>query len=216
MIPISAPSSLVAQGLACIDRCRITERIRNRHKHFQSRSMVVDVFPSFLPGEVVNIKDPAAREMASRIQRLPVQTIISEQPIMSSCVMPIRQNMEAAPVVLLHGFDSSCLEWRYIYPLLEAADMEPWAIDLLGWGFNTREGVQSFSAAAKREHLYKVSRLVLIDASVYAEGTGNMAKFPKILAYAGVSLLKSIPLRLYANILAFHSISIDRIIDLMN
>lgn len=28
--------------------------------------------------------------------------------------------------------------------------------------------------------------MVLINASVYAEGTGNMAKLPKIIAYAGV------------------------------
>lgn len=139
-------------------------------------------------------------------------------------------------------------EWRYAYPLIEAAGVESWAVDLLGWGFTNGEGVTSFSVAAKREHLYEfwrtyiqrpmvlvgaslgaaaaidfavlypesVSSLVLIDASAYAEGTGNMAKFPKFLAYAGVSLLKSIPLRSYANLLAFHSISTARIIDSMN
>lgn len=37
--------------------------------------------------------------------------------------------------------------------------------------------------------LFQVEKLVLIDASVYTEGTGNMANFPKWLAYAGVSLL---------------------------
>eukprot|EP01018_Ginkgo_biloba_P014234 Gb_12848 [translate_table: standard] len=140
---------------------------------------------------------------------------------MSGCVMPEVQNREVAPVVLLHGFDSSCLEWRYTYPLLEAAGMESWAIDLLGWGFTSSEGVSSFSVAAKREHLYEfwrsyikrpmvlvgaslggaaaidfavfypeaVSTLVLIDASVYAKGTGNMARFPKFIAYAGVGRL---------------------------
>ncbi|GAU50906.1 hypothetical protein TSUD_411140 [Trifolium subterraneum] len=38
-----------------------------------------------------------------------------------------------------------------------------------------------------------VEKLVLIDASVYAEGTGNLATLPKAVAYAGVYLLKSIP-----------------------
>lgn len=31
---------------------------------------------------------------------------------------------------------SSCLEWRYTYPLLEEAGYETWAIDILGWGFS--------------------------------------------------------------------------------
>lgn len=33
-----------------------------------------------------------------------------------------------------------------------------------------------------------MDRLVLIDASVYAEGTGKLATLPKAVAYAGVSL----------------------------
>jgi len=31
-----------------------------------------------------------------------------------------------------------------------------------------------------------VAKLVLIDASVYAEGTGNLSILPKAVAYAGV------------------------------
>lgn len=33
----------------------------------------------------------------------------------------------------------------------------------------------------------QVESLVLMDASVYAEGTGNLATLPKAAAYAGVS-----------------------------
>jgi len=33
-----------------------------------------------------------------------------------------------------------------------------------------------------------VEKLVLIDASVYAEGTGNLATLPRAAAYAGVSI----------------------------
>ena len=36
--------------------------------------------------------------------------------------------------------------------------------------------------------LFQVDRLVLIDASVYAEGTGNLATLPRSIAYAGVRL----------------------------
>ena len=37
-------------------------------------------------------------------------------------------------------------------------------------------------------HLFQVEKLVLIDASVYAEGTGDLANLPRLAAYAGVSL----------------------------
>ncbi|XP_043810220.1 uncharacterized protein LOC110624949 isoform X4 [Manihot esculenta] len=209
-------------------------------------------FPSFLPSEVENIKDPFARKLASRIERLPVS--FSERCIMSSCVKPLVQS-KTSPVVLLHGFDSSCLEWRYTFPLLEEAGMETWAVDILGWGFSDLERLPSCDVASKRDHLYQwdghgvkfwrshirrpiilvgpslgaavaidfaanhpeaVEKLVLIDASVYAEGTGDLAKLPRALAYAGVYLLKSVPLRLYVNLLAFNEISLSTSIDWMN
>ncbi|GAU47542.1 hypothetical protein TSUD_94470 [Trifolium subterraneum] len=205
------------------------------------------LFPSFLPKDVNRIKDPFARTLASRIQRLPVSVSFSENPIMSSCVKPLMQN-KANPVVLLHGFDSSCLEWRYTYPLLEEAGLETWAFDILGWGFSDLEKLPSCDVVSKREHFYQfwksyikkpmilvgpslgsavaidfainypeaVEKLVLIDASVYAEGTGNLATLPKAVAYAGVYLLKSIPLRVYANYLSFTNISFSTSLDWTN
>ncbi|KAF5176548.1 alpha/beta-Hydrolases superfamily protein [Thalictrum thalictroides] len=198
-----------------------------------------DGFPSFLPKQVEKIKDPFARKLATRIQRLPVQISSADSLIiMSSCVKPLNHS-ETNPVVLLHGFDSSCLEWRCAYPLLEEAGLEIWALDVLGWGFSGLESLPSCNVASKREHLYQfwrshikkpmilvgpslgaavaidfafnhseaVEKLVLIGASVYSEGTGNLAKLPRTVAYAGVSLLRSTPLRMIANFLAFADIS---------
>ncbi|KAJ9549056.1 hypothetical protein OSB04_021599 [Centaurea solstitialis] len=230
----------------------------------------MEVFPSFLPKEVDKIKDPFARKLASRIQRLPVELTSSNDCIMSSCVKPIIET-SANPLVLLHGFDryttidfkyvqfnflgmfthfsevaisrereilallepillfiyvveyffsfsSSCLEWRYTLPLLEQAGFETWAIDILGWGFSNLEKLPLCNVDSKRDHLYQfwksyigrpmllvgpslgaavaidfavnhpeaVDKLILIDASVYAEGTGNLSKLPKFVAYAGV------------------------------
>ncbi|KAJ9707781.1 hypothetical protein PVL29_000042 [Vitis rotundifolia] len=203
-----------------------------------------DVFPSFIPKEVERIKDPFARKLATRIERLPVQLSSSNSCIMSSCVKPLSPS-KTSPVVLLHGFDSSCLEWRYTYPLLEEAGLETWAVDILGWGFSDLERLPSCDVATKRDHFYQlwkshikrpmilvgpslgaavaidftanhpeaVDKLVLIDASVYTEGTGNLMKLPRAVAYAGVYILKSIPLRFYANVLAFKSISFTRSSD---
>ncbi|KAL5759371.1 hypothetical protein ACOSP7_017895 [Xanthoceras sorbifolium] len=209
--------------------------------------VLAEKFPSFLPKQVNNIKDPFARKLASRIERLPVHVSFSENCIMSSVVKPSIQS-KTSPVVLLHGFDSNCLEWRYTYPLLEEAGLETWAVDILGWGFSDLERLPPCNAASKREHLYQlwksyikrpmilvgpslgaavaidfavhhpdaVQNLVLIDASVYTEGTGNLAKLPRIVAYAGVYLLKSIPLRLYVNVLAFNNISLSTSLDWTN
>ncbi|XP_058184840.1 alpha/beta hydrolase domain-containing protein VTE7-like isoform X2 [Rhododendron vialii] len=172
-------------------------------------------FPSFLPKEVHQIKDPFARTLAQRIQRLPVQIGFSGSCIMSSCVKPIRQQ-ETDPVVLLHCFDSSCLEWRRAYPLLEDAGLEVWAVDVLGWGFSDLEVLPPCDPATKRYHLYQVKKLVLINPSVYAEGTGLTAKLPRMMAYAMVLLLKSMPLRLYATFLMFDGIPFTTRLDWTN
>ncbi|PON64669.1 Alpha/beta hydrolase fold [Trema orientale] len=189
-------------------KCRLT-------RGFGVRS---EAFPSFLPKEVEKIRDPFARKLATRIERLPVR--FKEDCIMSSCVKPLVQS-NTSPVVLLHGFDSSSLEWRYTYPLLEEAGLETWAVDILGWGFSDLERLPSSDVASKRHHFYQlwkshikkpmilvgpslgaavaidfavnhpeaVEKLVLIDASVYAEGTGNLASMPKLVAYAGIGRL---------------------------
>ncbi|KAL6190143.1 hypothetical protein ACLB2K_036542 [Fragaria x ananassa] len=191
-----------------------------------------DAFPSFLPKQVHHIKDSSARKLAARIERLPVS--FGEDCVMSSCVKPL-VHRETSPVVLLHGFDSSCLEWRYTYPLLEEAGLETWAVDVLGWGFSNLERLPSCSVASKRDHLFQlwksyikkpmvlvgpslgaavaidfatsypeaVERLVLIDASVYTEGTENQPTLSKMLAYFGAFILKSFPLRFYVNFLCF-------------
>ncbi|KAL3636565.1 hypothetical protein CASFOL_018864 [Castilleja foliolosa] len=201
-------------------------------------------FPSFLPKEVNKIRDPSARNLAQRIQRLPVQVGFSESCIMSSCVTP-RIRRDVNPVVLLHCFDSSCLEWRSAYPLLEAAGLEAWAVDILGWGFSDLERRPPCNVASKRYHLYQlwkshikrpmtlvgpslgaavaidfavnfpeaVDKLVLINANVYAEGTGVMTKLPKMVAYGMASLLKSMPIRWYAKLLIFDGISLSRLLD---
>ncbi|KAL3037228.1 hypothetical protein AAZX31_01G054800 [Glycine max] len=206
-----------------------------------------DGFPSFLPREIHNIQDPFARKFALRIQRLPVPVRFSENPIMSSCVKPLVQTKET-PVVLLHGFDSSCLEWRYVLPLLEESGIETWAIDILGWGFSDLEKLPPCDVVSKRDHFYQfwksyirrpmilvgpslgsavaidfavnypeaVKKLVLIGASVYAEGTGKLATLPRAVAYAGVNLLKSLPLRLYATYLTFTKISFSTSLDWTN
>eukprot|EP00986_Skeletonema_menzelii_P018488 scaffold26646_cov155-Skeletonema_menzelii.AAC.5 len=57
------------------------------------------------------------------------------------------------PLLLVHGFDSSSLEYRRLGPQLAAMGIDVYAVDLLGWGYTQLENVKSFSAAAKVEAL---------------------------------------------------------------
>ncbi|KAL2612992.1 hypothetical protein R1flu_024684 [Riccia fluitans] len=243
---ISFESSGVTRKLhGDVWRCKETKRARRLH--VPAATIVgtpPKVFPAFLPPEVQFLEEPAARDMVFRMKQVPVQTSLSERPILTSCVVSTRANGKA-PLLLLHGFDSSALEWRRLFPLLEAGGVETHAVDILGWGFNTTGDVTSFGVDAKREHLYEywktyirkpvvlvgaslggsiaidfavahpdaVEKLVLIDAQGFAEGVGNMATFPKLLAYAGIALLKSVPLRTYAFYMAFYKTTLNAMLD---
>ncbi|KAL3636209.1 hypothetical protein CASFOL_020756 [Castilleja foliolosa] len=217
------------------------EFIDHGPKRKRNLKVFASEYPAFIPKEIENIKEPLARKLASRIERLPVNLSLSKTCIMSSCVKPKMQ---------VHHFlsFSSCLEWRYTHPLLEAAGFETWAVDVLGWGFSDLEKLPSCGVDSKRDHLYQlwssyikrpmilvgpslgaavaidfavnypeaVDKLILIDASVYAEGTGDLANLPKLMAYAGVYLLRSLPLRLYATSLAFNGLAWDTCLDWTN
>lgn len=55
---------------------------------------------------------------------------------------------EQDPILMLHGFDSSLLEFRRLMPKLGELGAEAYAVDVLGWGFTDVEGVNSFGAGA--------------------------------------------------------------------
>ncbi len=110
------------------------------------------MFPSFLPLSVQQLTESESIEFASQIQRTEIITSLLAQPITTSY---IRQGQGGIPLVFLHGFDSSILEFRRIIPII-AADREVWAIDLLGFGFTERLPDCPFSTASILTHLHAV------------------------------------------------------------
>ncbi|KAK9805237.1 hypothetical protein WJX72_008092 [[Myrmecia] bisecta] len=127
----------------------------------QQRSTVVrcQAFPSFVPaGPAAEIQEPAAVSMLQRLQRCPTQVPSMQRTVQTAFVGPDPQpSASGNPVVLLHGFDSSCLEFRRLHPLL--SEHHPtWAVDLVGWGF-TDCGFGdmrdiNLGPQQKRDHLY--------------------------------------------------------------
>ena len=55
------------------------------------------------------------------------------------------------PLLLVHGFDSSALEYRRLGPQLAKLGVDVYCVDLLGWGYTQLDDVNSFSAQAKIE-----------------------------------------------------------------
>ncbi|MDZ8025379.1 MAG: alpha/beta fold hydrolase [Nostoc sp. SerVER01] len=126
------------------------------------------MFPNFLPSQVNQLTDPKAIAFGQSIQRIALVTSLSQYPILTTYIC---KGSGGTPILLLHGFDSSILEFRFLLPLL-AAQNETWAVDLLGFGFTQRQKEITYSPTTIRIHLYDfwktlINRpIVLVGASM--------------------------------------------------
>jgi len=103
--------------------------------------------------------------LAKRIERRAIATPIHSQAIATSFV---RQGEGNTPILLLHGFDSSVLEFRRLIPLL-AVQNETWAVDLLGFGFSDRLQGIAYNPETIKSHLYYFWK-TLIDRPIILVG----------------------------------------------
>jgi pimeloyl-ACP methyl ester carboxylesterase len=125
----------------------------------------------FLPA--VAIQDPDAVAMLCQLQRQVLQ-VAMPQATSSITTAYVHQPANApssslAPIVLLHGFDSSLLEFRRLLPWLEP-NRDIWAIDLLGFGF-TESVDMDITPLSIRQHLHSLWQridqpIVLVGASM--------------------------------------------------
>jgi pimeloyl-ACP methyl ester carboxylesterase len=135
---------------------------------------------NFLPSEIAQLTESTSIALAQSIERIPITSPLSEQPVATTYV---RQGSGGTPILLLHGFDSSVLEFRRLLPRL-AAQNETWAVDLLGFGFTERLAGIAFSPAAIKTHLYYFWK-TLINEPVILVGAsmGGAAAIDFTLAY---------------------------------
>ncbi|MEH2254847.1 alpha/beta fold hydrolase [Nostoc sp.] len=108
------------------------------------------MFPNFLPKAVGQLTESASIALARSIQTTAITTPLTNQPITTTFV---KQGCGGTPILLIHGFDSSVLEFRRLLPLL-SGDNETWAVDLLGFGFTDRLSGIAYSPTAIKTHLY--------------------------------------------------------------
>jgi hypothetical protein len=88
------------------------------------------VFSSF-PIPTDGLTESTSIAIAESIQWVQVQTSLMEDAIATAYVC---QGQGQPPILLLHGFDSSVMEFRRLLPKL-AEQTQSWAVDLLGFGF---------------------------------------------------------------------------------
>ena len=107
------------------------------------------------------LSESTSQQLFQQICIQDLQTPLGESPVATAYVtnavtsesLGDRQDHAALPpILILHGFDSSLLEFRRLYPLL-AAQREVWLIDMLGFGFSDRSPQLPFSPKAIKAHL---------------------------------------------------------------
>lgn len=108
------------------------------------------MFPSCLPHEVSNLTESTSIAFAREIQQVSIGTPFSQDDIATTY---INQGSGGSPILLVHGFDSSLLEFRRLAPLL-AAQQATWALDLLGFGFSQRNLDIALNPQNIKTHLY--------------------------------------------------------------
>ncbi|AFZ22742.1 putative hydrolase or acyltransferase of alpha/beta superfamily [Cylindrospermum stagnale PCC 7417] len=108
------------------------------------------MFPRFLPAAVGQLTEPASVSLAQSIESQAIATSLTTESITTTY---IHQGSGVTPILLIHGFDSSVLEFRRLIPLL-GEDNETWAVDLLGFGFTERLPGIAYSSNAIKTHLY--------------------------------------------------------------
>lgn len=123
-------------------------------------------FPEFLPDPVRSLSEAPSIALCEQMQQVPVT-----MPWGTVLTNTVRSGEGGPPLVLLHGFDSSLLEYRRLVPLL-AQRHTTWALDLWGFGFTARSPQQRYSPAQIKLHLahfwqqYVRQPMILVGASM--------------------------------------------------
>lgn len=123
------------------------------------------MFNQLIANATKNLTESTSIDIANQIEFKKIITPLSSQPITTSFVC---QGGGKSPILLLHGFDSSLLEWRRLFFLL-AKNKTTWAVDLLGFGFTQRLAELSFTPEAIKTHLYSFWQ-TMIDQPVILVG----------------------------------------------
>lgn len=155
---------------------------------------------TFTTPDVESIEEDLCRDAAARMMRVAVPVSENVSPSKTAGVSYIHWPAEgrqksSVPLVMIHGFDSSCLEYRRIGPQLAARGIDVYAVDILGWGFTQLDNISSFSAQSKVEALESFVKTVLGEnASICVAGASLGGAAAIELAHANPDVVKGLVL----------------------
>lgn len=101
---------------------------------------------SLLDALVPGLLDPQAQDLALQLEWWPLPGLGLDQPF------PVAVVGQGPPLLLLHGFDSSFLEFRRLVPLLRE-QFQLFIPDLFGFGFSPRPPQANYGPEAVLLHL---------------------------------------------------------------
>ena len=93
----------------------------------------VEALPHFFPKQSSEIQEEAALYLASKYERVPLSLSAIGRDVQTAYIGPLGNGpalTDYPPIILLHGFDGSSLEFRRLKPLL-AEKAQTWAVDLV-------------------------------------------------------------------------------------
>lgn len=111
--------------------------------------------PSPLSAAAQQLIDPQARALAANVRWLQLKL----GGALANLNWPVAVLGEGAPLLMLHGFDSSFLEFRRIAPLL-ASNYQLWIPDLCGFGFCPRPIAAAYGPQLVIEHLLALTAVI--------------------------------------------------------
>lgn len=135
MGPMSA--FLVIAGCACglaSSRSSLTAGVRTPLR--SNAAALRMAIPQYVTSDKVNeLAEEAVVSMLGKIETVPITlpSSLATGPVTASFVRTSVPASEAPPLVVIHGFDSSCLEFRRLMPELEQRGIEAYAFDVFGW-----------------------------------------------------------------------------------
>lgn len=130
---------------------------KDRASRSETAAFASTVMPdlTFSSPDVSGIEEQACIDAAKQMQRVAVPVPTDVSPSGSVGISYIHwpaakgASKRSPPLIMIHGFDSSGLEYRRLGPKLAAKGIDAYAVDILGWGFTQYEGVTSFAASSK-------------------------------------------------------------------
>ncbi|MGB5712443.1 MAG: alpha/beta hydrolase [Waterburya sp.] len=138
------------------------------------------MFPSCIPPEASNLTESTSIALAQQIQQAFIPTPLIRENIATTYV---NQGSSGTPILLIHGFDSSLLEFRRLLPIL-AAQQSTYAVDLLSFGFTQRNLDIPLNPENIKIHLYHFWKTIIKQPVILAGASmGGAVAIDFTLAY---------------------------------